>query len=435
MLRGPQLTESRSEQKSCGPCRWMPTFFAVLVATYALVGWNLRSRVLEGSVDFVACYTAARMVWDGKGSHLYDLREQTAYQERILQALQTEFRFKDGLLAYIHPPFEIVWFIPLGGLGYLQAYFVWLAVSLGCVVAGVCLLLRCQRSLDRWRLSHYFLGSLAFFPVFINLLQGQDSATLFLYWTLSYWNLVRSREATAGACLSLLLQKFQVLLPSLLVLLVLRRWRVLSGFLAGSMALLGVSLALVGPSGIESYARLIAEVSTWIERKGIYPSQMHNLRAQFYVWLYAQYPFVANVLTGLSSVVLLVLLVRAWNGDWKPGSAEFGLKFSLLVTISLLVSPHLNLHDLTCLLLPGLLIGQISDQDVETSSSVRWLRWAAWLVGFPLILGSLVVSTWVPIHLSVWGIIGMVFLLIQTLKQSRGVLRWETATDVASCES
>ena len=28
----------------------------------------------------------------------------------------------DGLLAYNHPPFEILWYIPLGGLTYLQAY-------------------------------------------------------------------------------------------------------------------------------------------------------------------------------------------------------------------------------------------------------------------------------------------------------------------------
>lgn len=393
------------------------------------VGWNLRERVFQGNNDFIAFYTAARMIWDGKGAQLYDLRQQTAYQEEILRLLHTQFRFRDGLLAYNHPPFEILWYIPLGGLSYLQAYCVWLAVSLGCFLVSIYLLLRFRHRQDRRRLVQYFFGSLAFFPVFINLLQGQDSATLLLFWTLGYWNLVRSKEATAGVWLSLLLQKFQVLLPTLLVLLMLRRWRVLSGFLAGSIALLAVSLALVGPSGIESYARLIVEMSGWIERKGIYPSQMHNLRAQFYVWLYSQHLVVANLLTGLSSVALLFVLVRAWKGEWKPGSAEFGLKFSLLVTISLLVSPHLNLHDLSCLLLPGLLIGQISDQEIGTSSSVRRLRRATWLVGFPLMLASLVVSGWVPIHLSVWGMVGIVFLLIQTLKQSGGALKWETAPD------
>jgi hypothetical protein len=162
---------------------------------------------------------------------------------------------------------------------------------------------------------------------------------------------------------------------------------------------------------------------------------MHNLRAQFYVWFYGQHPVVANLLTGLSSVALLALLVRAWKGKWEPGSAQFGLKFSLLVTISLLVSPHLNLHDLSCLLLPGLLIGQISVQDVGTASSVRWLRPATWLFGFPLMLASLGVSGWVPMHLSVWGMVGIVCLLIQTLKQSSGALRWEAAPDAVSRES
>jgi len=363
------------------------------------------------------------MIWDGRGAQLYDLFQQTAYQQEILSSLHTQFRFKDGLLAYNHPPFQILWYVPLGRLNYLQAYCVWLLINLGCVLAGVYLLLRCPRNLDRGRLAQYFLGSLAFFPVFINLLQGQDSATLFLFWTLGYWNLVRSREATAGVWLSFLLQKFQVLLPTLLVLFLLRRWRVLSGFLAGSIALLAVSLAIVGFSGIESYGRLIFEMSGWIERKGIYPSQMHNLRAQFYIWFYSRHPVVANLLTGLSSVTLLALLVRVWKAEWEPESARFGMKFSALVTISLLVSPHLNLHDLSCLLLPALLIGQISDQG--TSSSVRRLQRATWLVGFPLILASLVVSTWVPIQPSVWGMIVIVFLLFRALNETGESLNWK----------
>jgi len=394
-----------------------------LIATYVSVGWHLRERVHQGNTDFIAFYTAARMIWDGRGAQLYDLFQQTAYQQEILSSLHTQFRFKDGLLAYNHPPFEILWYIPLGGLTYLQAYCVWLAISLGCVLAGVYLLLRCPRNLDRGRLAQYFLGSLAFFPVFINLLQGQDSATLFLFWTLGYWNLVRSREATAGVWLSFLLQKFQVLLPTLLVLFLLRRWRVLSGFLAGTIALFAVSLAIVGFSGIESYGRLIVEMSGWIERKGIYPSQMHNLRAQFYIWFYSQHPVVANLLTGLSSVALLALLVRVWKAEWEPESARFGMKFSALVTISLLVSPHLNLHDLSCLLLPALLIGQISDQGA--SSSVRRLQRATWLVGFPLILASLAVSTWVPIQLSVWGMMGMIFLLFRALNETGESLNWK----------
>ena len=400
---------------------------AALIVTYVSIAWNLRSRVLEGNNDFIAFYTAARMVWDGKGAQLYDLREQTVYQEEILRSLHTEFRFRDGLLAYNHPPFEILWYIPLGGLSYLKAYWVWLAVSLFCVLAGVCLLLRFPRNLERGRLVQYLLGSLAFFPVFINLLQGQDSATLFLFWTLSYWNLVRAREATAGIWLSLLLQKFQVVLPTLLVLVILRRWRVLNGFLAGSIVLLAISLALVGPSGIESYGRLIVEMSGWIERRGIYPSQMHNVRAQFYIWLYGQYPFLANLLTGLASLALLTLLVRVWKGEWRPGSARFGLKFSLLVTISLLVSPHLNLHDLSCLLLPGLLIGQVANEG--TLSSLHRLQRVAWLVGYPFILASLVVSTWVPIQLSVWGMMGVVVLLIQALNQSSERLKWQATPE------
>jgi hypothetical protein len=95
---------------------------------------------------------------------------------------------------------------------------------------------------------------------------------------------------------------------------------------------------------------------------------------------------------------------------------RFGLKFSLLVKISVLVSPHLNFHDLAVLLLPGLLLTRAWGS-LESSSLNWWLRVSLWTVGFPVMLTTLIVFTHVPIQLSVWGMTGMSVLLLHCLKR------------------
>lgn len=396
--------------------RWAKLVVLALIFSYLFIGWSVRERVFQGSSDFISYYTAARMIRDGQGSALYDLARQTFYQDEILSSLHSPNRFSDGLLAYNHPPFEILWYVPLGGLSYIQAYSVWLLVSAGCFVGGVWQLIH-STGLKVWAEGKWFLvGSMAYLPVFITLLQGQDSATLFLFWVLAYHNLKKARDVRAGFWLSLLFQKFQILIPTLLILLLKKRWSVLSGLFGGCLVLLIISLAVVGVSGLESYLRLLVEMSSWVERKGIYPSQMHNLRGQFYVLFYIQNPFLANLLTVMASGALLVLLVKIWRGEWNSNSKEFDLKFSLLVTISLLVSPHLNFHDLACLLLPGLLVWRLSEERLWTASNSNLLRVSLIAIGFPVMLATLAVSDLVPIQLSVWGVMVAVFLMTRSLR-------------------
>src|SRR5262245_47510542 len=337
------------------PWYLMTSVSLVLLAAYAHFWWAARDRILQGQSDFISYYTAARMIRDGVGSSLYDLNLQSLYQDLILKSLQSPFRFQDGLLAYNHPPFEISWYLPLAYLNYLPAYTAWVLVSFCCFAAGAWLLARCPEK--PWTSAVLpLLCSLAFFPVFIVLMQGQDSATLFLFWVLAYRKIRQGREAWAGFWLSFMLQKFQILIPTLFLLVLKRRGRILTGFLGGSALLLVVSLALVGFSGVDSYLRLLVEMSGWIERKGIYPSQMHNLRGQLHMLCYHTSPLLAKVLTVIASLAMLGLLWKAWRGKWDANDSRFDLKFSLLVTISVLVSPHLNFHDVAVLLMPGLLV-------------------------------------------------------------------------------
>src|SRR5262245_35594787 len=345
------------------------TIVLPVVIMYAVLGVWLRGFIRDGRSDFISYYTAAKLIKE-RPKDLYDLAVQAGFQDRILGSLASPIRFADGLLAYNHPPFEIIWFVPLASLSYVGAFSIWALTSLICFAVGIWLLIGDMKA-DKASLNWLYTFSFLFLPLLTTLFQGQDSGMLFLFWVLTYRNLMLRRDGRAGLWLSLLLQKFQLLIPSLLLLLLKKQWKVLAGFMGGGAVLLMVSWALVGPSGLVSYGRLLLEMSGWVERRGIYPSQMHNFRGQFYALLYPHHVALANVLTIVVSLLLLVLLVRAWAGNWETERPGFDLKFALLLTTSLLVSPHLNFHDLSLLLLPGLLICRLALQQPTTAVDRR----------------------------------------------------------------
>ena len=113
-----------------------------------------------------------------------------------------------------------MWFLPLNSLGYLQALLLWDLLSVACFVGGILVLVSSRRAKE---IGFLTVAVFAFPPVFITLLQGQTSGLLFLATALVYQSLKRRREIMAGVWLSLLLTKFQLLLPFLILFLWRRR--------------------------------------------------------------------------------------------------------------------------------------------------------------------------------------------------------------------
>ena len=175
---------------------------------------------------------------------------------------------------------------------------------------------------------------------------------------------------------------------------------------------------ILGVSGVERYPLFVIEMATWVNNLGMVPGQMHCLRGQFNAWWYETSPSVALGATVLAGIALLALLIRAWRSGWDVQSPEFDMRFSLLVMVSVLVSPHLYFHDLSVLLVPGILLFQLP----ADSEPARRL-WVIFLVGYPLMLSSLVVAGWMPVQMSVWGVLGvslaLAYHLIASQKERR----------------
>src|SRR5579871_860129 len=141
-----------------------------ILGIHGVVLWNARSLIRKGYADFTIDYCAGTMVRDGLGHQLYDLRAQNEVKHRFAPSVAVH----PGELPYNHPPFEALFFLPFSYAPYLTAFVLWDLLNLGLLLAIAFLLRDCFAGVpsDSWK---FFLPvSLVFFPVFFNLLQGQD---------------------------------------------------------------------------------------------------------------------------------------------------------------------------------------------------------------------------------------------------------------------
>jgi Glycosyltransferase family 87 len=360
--------------------------FVFLACAAAVIGLR-PSTSLEGT-DFPDFYCAARMLLDGRGSRLYDSALQYRYQ--------AEYAGRIGTL-YIHPPFEAIFYLSVAWLPLKNGYLLWTCLSLFFLAVASRALALVAFPTRNW---HIFpVLALTFVPLLLCLMQGQDSIVLLLIVVLAYVALHRERNFSAGCWLALGLFKFQLVLPIILVLLLrmngIRRRALASGFAAVTIALIALSAAISGWSVFYAYPKFLAHLSAQ-RFAGIIPSAMPNFRGLAYLIFHReQSPAAIAVVLVLSAVALFV----TFNG-WKyahtasdlpptPPHNLFDLAFSVTVIFALLVSYHLNPHDLTLLLLPISLIlpcvfvrkpSAISEQSAEPILKWKISSWTTFVL-------------------------------------------------------
>src|SRR5437763_11191182 len=137
---------------------------------HAPLFWNLRQQIRDGYPDFTIFYGAGKIVSQGMAHRLYDRDLQYQVQEQFTHNVET----RKAALPYNHPPFEALLFVPFSHLPYLQAYLLWDALNL-CMLFAVPFILGPHIAVLRSApIAFWFSVSLASFPVFVALLQGQD---------------------------------------------------------------------------------------------------------------------------------------------------------------------------------------------------------------------------------------------------------------------
>jgi hypothetical protein len=374
-----------------GPQSWRRMarlFVAGMLCLHVLFFAELRGRIERGYSDFTAFYTAGTLLRDGLRDRLYDVQVQHKVQESFTGRLAS----RQGPLPYIHPPFEALIFLPLSLLPYPQAFVVW---DLMNVVAlfGVAVLLRrfvtTLRLIPPWE---FVTACLAFFPIFVCFLQGQDSILLLLLCTLGFNSLKKEVDLPAGGWFALGVFKFQWVIPIVLLLIVWKRKRVAIGFLAVSAVLMFVSLGLSGWESMIHYPAYILHIVQTPSLGGVPSELMPNLRGLVLGWSLPFSGTVENAAVVLGSVLLLVFTAIRGRASAQPGNLE--MQFSLAIVVSGLIGWHTNAHDLSLLVLPLVLT---TDYCLHRSPRQPGRRFVLLLPILPLLISPLWMVLWLAI--------------------------------------
>ena len=313
---------------------------------------TIRDRVVNGDADFAHLYGASLLVRGGAASRLYDYEIQANVQQQYVP--------RPNPLPFNHPPFELLLFIPLSFLPYLAAYFAWSVINLFLLAAIWHFLQPHLRGLSKGQ--QWLLVWVSVVPVMVTLVQGQDSLLLLFLYALALRAFQSHRAFLAGGLLALGLFKFHLVLPFVVVLLLRKQRRVVLGFAAGAVLLALISLGMVGSQGAVSYAGFLLQMNqgafepAGAELWGIHSEMMPNARGLLFTLAAGLPRGVALGLLALLSLAALLAAAWAWRPGTIPDKSEKGLQFSVALVVTLMVSYHLHLHDLTLLILPAVFL-------------------------------------------------------------------------------
>jgi len=269
---------------------------------------------------------------------------------------------------------------------YMASYWRWAAVLIAFSIASMVVFNQLLQEVkvhtgSRWLL---ILVSALFYPLFISLFRGQDSAIVLLGVMLWMFGLVTGREALSGAGLALAVLRPQIAIMLAFPFLFKQRkvWWWFCGF---ALLLSFYCIFLVGWNGVRDYFILIG-ISALGKGFGMEQQAMLN--------------FTGLVLRLLPQVNLNIIHVVAWGlyfaafamlSIWWKRSYEIRFRHIVVaVTVSLFVAPHLFYHDLTLLLVPCLGVGL---------TALRTKRLTVWDVAglLTLVSFSLMISVfWLP---------------------------------------
>jgi Glycosyltransferase family 87 len=364
---------------------------AGMLCLHVLFLWNAWLQIQQGYGDFSIFYTAGKIVSNGGGAGLYDPAQQYSVQQEFAPNVSV----RQGALPFNHPPFEALMFVPLTLLPYAFALAAWSAVNLALLLVVGKILRRRFSVLDGIAGWQWLAMELAFYPVFISLMQGQDSILLLCLYVFAFEGLERKADFSAGCCLGLGMFRFPLVLPMILIFLYWRRWRFVSGAVLVSLGLSLLSAWVVGFSGLLRYPRYVWHLEKTTGGGTILPGLMSNVRGLMASLLGGLVtPQTLLILTLLGSAFLLWIALPAGFAR-----AAFDLKFALAIVVTVLVSYHSYSYDWCLLILPLVIV---ADHCARFRSGPPRHQFLPILPVVPLLISPLFFLLWLRWHNLSW---------------------------------
>jgi Glycosyltransferase family 87 len=291
---------------------------------------------LRGDGNFPPFYSAGVIVKEGGRHSLYAFDEQRAVETRLFPAQAARWK---AFVYFYHPAYQAVFMLPFAYLPYRSALFLWMFLGIGAVLVSAWLLNPLFPEIRRLTGVPLGLIFLAFWPVVEALPYGQDSMFVLLFLALGFRLYCDRKDFASGAVLSCALFKFQYIIPTVGMLFLRRRFKLLAGAVLVGVLVVLACWAVTGTSGVVDYWHMLRhhpDETEW---------EMVDLRG-----------FIDCVRGVYSPVLTLVVsaLVTLWAFLAKPGNRP--QEFCAALLVSTLVSFHMHMYDMVVLLIPVMVV-------------------------------------------------------------------------------
>ena len=391
--------------------------------------------------DYAAFVNAARMILAGHGPDLYNIEAQRAAELRDWSA-----RFDPQLaVPFVNPPWFAVALLPLAPLPMGVGFLIWLAVCCALILSAAALLARWARPPPLVGVA-FVLSVAGFVPFWRTAILGQTSALVLFGLAWGIVSVAEGRARRGGLALALVGVKPQLLILPVLALLMERRRKALFWCVSASLALVAVTLPIIGLGAIPDYLALM--------RSAAYAGyenlpQMQSWRALIEGTLGLR-GSTATMLNLAGMLAGLGLVVWAW---WEPARTRWAggprnwtrliernpvqsdpnwdLRMALTILATQLFTPHMHVHDLLIWIVPG---GLLLHHLYAPGAAWRMGRrrrtigfvslWAGYLVVWPAWL-------WPDARLALWFsllVCGWLVVELRAARQERAPAWARTAT-------
>ena len=366
-------------------------------------------RVLTGNAlfpDFLAHWTAGRLLLDGNLDHLYDADFQANLQHAIIGP-------GDDVSWFVGPPFTAILYVPFAALPFAVAGVLWTLVSIAAIAASLVLLKPLvPRLAQDWTVT--VLAVLASQPVLEVIGAGQDSALSMLVWAAGLRLLVAGRDALAGMVFGAGLIKPQLVVLAPPTFLVQRRWSALGVWIAMAAVAAAASVALIGVDGIHTWITTLTS-QRYDEQINVGQAWKQLSASALLVSLVP--PALANAAQVVGLALCAALVIAFLVVAWRAPKDRWLDVWTLAALTTVVASPHLLVYDLLIAVPAALVL-----LDRHSSRRIRLALLAAFVLTYlNPVLHLLALKVGWPLTLvgAPWAVVPLLVLWYDALRACR----------------
>jgi len=311
--------------------------------------------------DYLA-YWSAGLIADQKGySEIYDLNNLRSVQTQELESLGVLVKTDDSSTPIIPVPYFSFFILPfqfLSKIDLVYSYWLWTIFNLIILIGYLVFFMR--RILPE---SGTIVNGLKLLipilisnPVFYNSIIGQVNVLLLVCAGEFIRNAVRKKSILSGLWLGGLLVKPQLLILIIPILLIMRNWKVLIGFVATSGIILVTSFILSGSAGIKALINLWIGYSAGIATNN--PEEMINWRMVGLNLNNLLNTSLGWVITGLGMVLTILALYFLIKQNPPLGSPSWVITMLGVFSATLAITWHAHQH-MAMVLIPFLVYASL----------------------------------------------------------------------------